>query len=475
MTKESQPWASKFRPCTLDELTGNERAIRQLRNWVLSWRNGPPEHRAAFLYGPPGVGKTSSVAALAEDLDYDLLEVNASDYRTRRRLEELVGRAVLQTVTITGRRRMILFDELEGISGHEDRGGISAIAAMIKETRIPIILVATSIGERWEDKFKPVADLSLHIEYGPVPFGEIVRRLKECAEELGIDVDEDVLELLADRSEGDLRSALNDLEAIARGKREVSLSDCESLSLRDRKDYTPDALRKMFSAKTLWEARRIISSTHINYDDLFDWIYENLPIVLDDPRDLAEGMEALARADIHQTRGKRTQKYRLLKYMFNDMTGGVAFSRKGSEGTGLLRLAQKKISELGFSLRDFIISERSEGVEIRPVRYLGDEWRRVNSVFRSMGAQWVRGGGRWSLPYFRPPQLVWRYRRTWHSRRRRRSVAERVAKMCHISTREAVREVIPLLKVIYKNDPAMAEEMTFWLDLDEKEAGWLKS
>jgi replication factor C large subunit len=173
-------------------------------------------------------------------------------------------------------------------------------------------------------------------------------RLKMIAEELGIQVDEDVLELPADRSQGDLRSTINDLEAMARGRIRVTMAEASDLADRGLKDYTPDALMKMFSAKTLRDARSVISSSYIGYDDLFNWIYENLPVVLDDPGDLLEGMDALARADVHQTRGKRTQEYRLLKYMFNDLTGGVTFSKVNSEGAGLLTLVRSKVAELGF-------------------------------------------------------------------------------------------------------------------------------
>ncbi len=475
MTAENQPWTYRFRPSCQAEVVGNERALSQLRTWVRSWEKGIPKERAAFLHGPPGVGKTSCVVALANDLELDLLEGNASDFRTKKRLEGLVGRASFQTVTITGKRRMILFDELEGVSGQQDRGGITSIRDIIKETRIPIVLIATSPGEKWQDKFRPLVDLSTLIEFSPVPFGAIVRRLRECAAELGISVDLEVLEHLADRSRGDLRSTLNDLEAISRGKERVTLQDVKGLGERDRKDYTPDALNKMFSAKSLREARSVISSTHIDYDTLFDWIYENLPVVLDSPRDLARGMEALSRADIHQTRAKRTQAYRLLKYMFNEMTGGVALSKLYSTGTGLLSQVREKTATLGFPPGAFTVTEIREGIEVKPVKYLGNDWRRVNNGLREVGAQWVRGGNAWLIPYFRPPQLVWRYRRTYQSRRRRNEVAAKVAERCHISSKEAVAEVIPLVKVMVDGDPGMADEITGWLDLDDKQSKWLKN
>jgi DNA polymerase III delta prime subunit len=475
MTKENQPWTHRFRPSCQADVVGNERALSRLRTWIRSWEKGIPKERAAFLHGPPGVGKTSCVVAIANDLDIDLLEVNASDFRTKKRLEGLVGRASLQTVTITGKRRMILFDELEGVSGQQDRGGIASIRDIIKETMIPIVLIATSPGEKWQDKFRPLVDLSTLIEFSPVPFGAMVRRLRECATELGLSVDEEVLEHLADRSQGDLRSTLNDLEVISKGKERVTIQDVEGLGLRDRKDYTPDALSKMFSAKGLREARSVISSTHISYDTLFDWIYENLPVVLDSPRDLARGMEALSRADIHQTRAKRTQAYRLLKYMFNEMTGGVALSKLYSTGTGLLSQVREKAATLGFPPGAFTVTESREGIEVKPVKYLGNDWRRVNNGLREVGAQWVRGGNAWLIPYFRPPQLVWRYRRTYQSRRRRNEVAAKVAERCHISSKEAVAEVIPLVKVMVDGDPGMADEITGWLDLDDKQSKWLKN
>ena len=473
MTDESQPWTSRFRPRTLRDVADNERAVSQLLGWVRSWERGVPERRAAFLHGPPGVGKTSSVVAVANDLGFDLLEVNASDYRTRSRLDDLLGRAALQSVSVLGRRRMILLDELEGVSGREDQGGISAIADIVKETRSPVVLVATSAHEGGEEKFRPLRRISLLIEYGPVPFADVLGRLRAIAREVGVAVDEEALELISERSRGDVRSAINDLEAVARGRERVSAEDVTWLGERDRQEYTPDALMKMFSARALGDARQVLAASYIGYDDLFDWINENLPIVLDDPRDLAEGLDALALADIHQGRARRTQAYRLLKYMFNDMTGGVALSRRRSKGEGVPRQIRSALPRLGFPPSDFTVIEAPGGVVVRPVRHLGNDWGRVNSALRELGGTWMRGEGRWVVPYLRPPQIVWRYRRTWHSRRLLRSVAERVAERCHISSQEAVREVIPLLRVIFQGNRGMGEEIAGWLELEDKEAEWL--
>ena len=231
---------------------------------------------------------------------------------------------------------------------------------------------------------------------------------------------------------------------------------------------------KMFSAKSLREARSVISSAHINYDTLFDWIYENLPTVLDHPSELAEGLDALSRADMFQTRGKTSQDYRLLKYMFNSMTGGVSMARRKSEGAGLLKLVAATVQSLGYPLNDFMIMETKDGVEIKPVKYLKNDWRKVNTAFKGIGAEYLRGTGRWRLPYFRPPGLKWRYIKTYHSRRRLRSVADKVAQLCHIGRKEAIAEVIPLIKVIYKDDKTMGEDLANWLELEKNEVDWLK-
>ncbi len=475
MSERSQPWVERFRPRLIDEIVGNRSAVDKLTKWLGSWNGKTPKQRAAFLYGPPGTGKTVSVQAAAMELGYDLMEINASDYRTKNRLDELIGRATLQTVSVFGKRRMILFDEMEGVSGRQDRGGITTIANIIKETRIPLILIASTVSEDMEEKFRPLRNKCLLIEFKPIAFADLLDGLQTIADKAGVQVDEEVLVTIAMRT-GDLRSAINDLESIAIGKERVTIEDLEWLGERDQKEYTTDVLTRIFSAKTLLQARKAISTSMIRYDDLFDWIYENLPLVMDDPRDLSEGLDALARADIHQNRAQSTQVYRLLKYMFDEMTGGVAIAHRRSEGVGLRKQATSVINKVGLPQSSFAMHETPEGLLIKPNTWLGREkWREVNGEFRTMEGIWTSEEGLWKVPYFRAPQIKWRYFRTVHNRRRMRSIAEQVADKCHISSQEAVKEVIPLLRIIFQSDEDMTSEITDWLELEEKEAEWLKS
>lgn len=474
MRPEERPWAERFRPRAISDVVDNKEALRRLLNWVRSWRGRPPKQRSAFLYGPPGVGKTSSVEAIAKDLGFDLIEVNASDYRTAKRIETILGRASSQIQTLFGKRRMILFDELEGISGREDRGGVQAILSLIKETRSPIVLVATGSPEEWEEKLSPLMRVSEIIEFRHIPFHDVVQRLRDICKEVGVEAEEDALELIAERSSGDLRSALNDLEAVARGRRTLTWDDVYLLGDRDRKSDLPEVLRRIFSAKSFSEAREALGASPIGYDELLEWIYENLPYAFDDPHDLAEAMEALSNADIHRTRVRKTQEYRLLKYMFNAMLAEVALARRESKGLGLVQAIRHALLSLGLPPSDLSIKEGREGVLVNPTRWLGDDWQPLNSLLRGFGGRWIRGENLWVIPYFRPPGRINHLRRSWWSRRRLGDLALRVGEKCHISKRVAVRDVIPYIRVVFQENKTLGVSLARWLELEEATIKWLR-
>ena len=318
----SQSWTSLYRPKKREDFVGNPTAVAAVEKWLKSWKKKPPKKRAIFLYGPPGIGKTSIAQVLAIEYDFDLIEINASDARNKSSLEEVLGKAIKQNVTLFGQRRLILLDEMDGLSGSNDRGGVSFIAKAIDESTAPMILVANTVKENMEQKFSSILRKVTSIEFKPITFQETYEKLEKIAKEQGVEVHPDVLDMIAMKVDGDLRSAIVDLETICRGKTVVNPGDSDLLSKRDRQDLTPNILNRIFSATSLWEARQTIRQSMISYDDLYDWIYENLPTVIDNPSERVKALETMARADIHQRRA-RTHDYRLLKYMFDLMTGGL--------------------------------------------------------------------------------------------------------------------------------------------------------
>jgi len=118
----------KYRPRTLSEVRGNRKAVEELRGWALKW---PADKKAALLYGKPGTGKTSAAIALANDMGWRLLELNASDKRTQGVITHTAGEAS-QNASFLNDRKLILLDEIDNLHGNSDRGGAKAVTELVR-------------------------------------------------------------------------------------------------------------------------------------------------------------------------------------------------------------------------------------------------------------------------------------------------------------------------------------------------------
>jgi len=320
MNKESLPWPEKHRPKKLEGLVGNRETIRTLKSWVEEWLSRIPSKRAALLVGPPGTGKTASVGALANDLDMELVEFNSSDKRNKDSIETLVWRAASQQ-TLDGRPRLILLDEVDGLSGTSDRGGVGAILRVIKDSVHPIVMTANDPDSpRLKDLMKVCQVYNFEI----IENDDIEKILKHILSENNVSVSKETLDEIVEGSGGDLRAAISDLESQVRSG---SVSLVIEPAIRDSKKGIEETLRHLFASVDSRMARKALSESEENHDSLVLWLEENLQLHLMTPKELDEGLEQLSLADVALGRIMRNQNWKLLGYVYDFLSIGVAMSR----------------------------------------------------------------------------------------------------------------------------------------------------
>ena len=141
---------------------------------------------------------------MANDLDMELVEFNSSDKRNKDSIETLVWRAASQQ-TLDGRPRLILLDEVDGLSGTSDRGGVGAILKVIKDAVHPIVMTANDPNSpRLKDLMKVCQVLNFEI----IESNDIEKILKHILSENNVDVSEEALNEIVEGSGGDLRAAI---------------------------------------------------------------------------------------------------------------------------------------------------------------------------------------------------------------------------------------------------------------------------
>lgn len=390
----------------MEDVAGNREAIQELVAWIASWKRRAPRKRAVLLHGPAGTGKTVSAEAAANDYNFDLVEVNASDKRSREIVERIVGAASSQA-GLFGMKRLILLDEIDGINPTEDRGAADAIVKIIETTRCPIILTAN---DAWDPKVGAIRNTCTLIQFKRLGLRDSIPYLKKICSAEGVEVNEPALRLIVDRNQGDMRSIMNDLQALSAGRRRLSYDDVKWLAYRDRRETIFEALRTVFTAKNCLWAKKAVDMSDVDYEMLFEWIYENAPRQLSHPEDLAKALDALARADLYLARIKREQAWGLLGFFFDAMTAGVAMSREKTKPSWV------------------------------PMKF---------------------------------PERIQLLSRTRRLRSLRARIGAKIGAKSHISSIRALKHYLPYVRFIFENSEQEAARMAKWLELDEEAVGYL--
>ncbi|MFH1101282.1 MAG: replication factor C large subunit [Methanobacteriota archaeon] len=343
-------WTEKYRPKTLTDVVGNEQALATLRTWARRWTSsGVPKKRAVILSGKPGTGKTSSALALASEFGWISIELNASDARNAVMIKKVAtSGAIHETFDTQGRflssqqggRKLIILDEADnlyerveksarssGMTDLSDRGGKKAILETIRMTSQPIILIVNDYYALVRGGGEGFKDLCLVIPFYQVGDRQIVELLRRICREENLTVEARVLQLIAERCHGDVRSAVNDLQSLSLGRGKIDISSVEVLGYRDRDKLIFDAVRDVFTGDTLKSVRGVCDGVDIEPTTFLLWIAENLPRQYQMVADLARGYEMVSKADVFFGRVYRRRYYGLWSYASDLMTGGVTTAK----------------------------------------------------------------------------------------------------------------------------------------------------
>ncbi|UCC33726.1 MAG: hypothetical protein JSW53_01615, partial [Candidatus Bathyarchaeota archaeon] len=314
---------------------------------------------------------------------------------------------------------LLFLDEVDGIFGNQDRGGIGAIIKIFKEegrkkkrkgkkTQEPQIPVVLAANDPDLSKLRPLKKVCQLIRFRKVRIPRIVALLKKISLKEQIDVEFEALEEIAQNSEGDVRSAIVDLQALSEEGEVLRLQDTRRLSSRNRKLRLYDTLRGVFSAKSSGEARKLLDNTTVNYDDLMLSVQDNLPLRYKDPVELAAAYNLLSKADVFRGR-VGTENWKLLKYFFNLL----------AQATTIKPQTFKPFEFISFPTR-------------------------ISTLF------WTRG------------------KRTTF-----KGICAKIGAKCHVSRRSAKIDFIPFIRAILKEQKS--SPICTWLELDSKELDYLTS
>ncbi|MBU0628063.1 MAG: replication factor C large subunit [Nanoarchaeota archaeon] len=315
------PLTKKYAPKSLKDIKGQDDAVKALKEYVANFKK--EKKRAVWVYGPSGSGKTSVAYALAHEFSYEIIEVNASDFRNKEQIGLKVGGAVFQQ-SLFSKGKIILVDEVDGLSGRDDRGGLPELMGIIERTTFPIILTATN---PWDFKFNRLRNKCKLVELKAIDYADVADVLKHICLKEGIKYEIDVIKSLARRAGGDCRAAINDLQTLTEMTKELTKESLSMLEQRSQEESMPNALIKIFKTTDPKIAIAAFENVKEDLNQQFLWIDENLPHEYTKPEDLVRAYDKLSKADVFNRRIRRWQHWRFLVYINALITAGVAVSK----------------------------------------------------------------------------------------------------------------------------------------------------
>ncbi|XP_061535125.1 replication factor C subunit 1 isoform X1 [Phycodurus eques] len=300
-------WVDKYRPCSLKAVIGQQgdqscasKLLRWLQNWYKHHSGGasrPPVarfgkfgagkddgsgYKAALLSGPPGVGKTTTAALVCEELGFSYVEMNASCTRSKTNLKEVVAESLNNTSIESfykgtsqkvSTKHVLIMDEVDGMAGNEDRGGVQELIGLIKTSKIPIICMCN---DRNHQKIRSLANYCFDLRFQRPRMEQIKSAMMSIAFKEGIKMPPPALNEIILAANQDIRQVIHNLSMWSAKDKVMTYDQCKSDAAGARKDLKMgpfDVCRKVFAA-----GEETAHMSLIDKSDLFFHDYSLAPL-----------------------------------------------------------------------------------------------------------------------------------------------------------------------------------------------------
>ncbi|XP_066488649.1 replication factor C subunit 1 [Tiliqua scincoides] len=289
-------WVDKYKPTSLKTIIGQQgdqscanKLLRWLQNWCkntsddkrvkpskIGSKNDGASFKAALLSGPPGVGKTTTASLVCEELGLSYVELNASDTRSKNSLKEVVAES-LNNTSIKGfcsgtsssvrTKHVLIMDEVDGMAGNEDRGGIQELIDLIKHTKIPIICMCN---DRNHPKIRSLVHYCLDLRFSRPRVEQIKGAMMSIAFKEGLKIPPPAMNEIILAANQDIRQVLHNLSMWCTKSKTLTYDGVKEDASKAKKDIKLgpfDVVRKVFAAGEETSRMSLIDKSDLFFHD----------------------------------------------------------------------------------------------------------------------------------------------------------------------------------------------------------------